>query len=52
MQSLAIPLAHVWITLAANFHRALRLNAGAFACRLTDRDQQEADGSNHHDCES
>jgi hypothetical protein len=40
------------ITLAANFDRALRLNAGAVAGRLADRDQQEADGPNHHDCET
>jgi hypothetical protein len=40
------------ITLAANFDRALRLNAGAFACRLADRDQQAADGPSHHDCET
>ena len=38
--------------MAANFDRALRLNAGAFAGRLADRDQQEADGPNNHDCET
>src|SRR5262249_10926029 len=40
------PSASIGITLAANFDRALRLNAGAFAGRLADRDQQEADGPN------
>jgi len=38
------PSASIGITLAANFDRALRLNAGAFAGRLADRDQQEAGG--------
>src|SRR5215813_14431309 len=38
------PSASIGITLAANFDRALRLTAGAFAGRLADRDQQEAGG--------
>jgi hypothetical protein len=46
------PSASIGITLAPNFDRALRLNAGAFAGGLADWDQQEADGPNHHDCES
>src|SRR5262249_35004025 len=46
------PSAGIGITFAANFYRAMRLNAGAFALRPADRGQQEADGPNHHDCES
>jgi hypothetical protein len=46
------PSAGIGITLAANFDRALRLNAGAVAGRLADRGPWEADGGNHHDCET